>query len=168
MTGARHGRILRGRKKEHAVGTEYFPWRPRSLPAASEFPSHSWESESSVHEQGEPGRGPSRIALPPRPRGPLPGWLPGLPRPRGTKGHGTPISAPKMQQDRQFTAPGAYPRCSHQQPLLQGPVRLFRTWENSSETRHGRGAVMGGCGGGSPRRQSSLTPGRAGETLGLF
>lgn len=67
MTGARHGRILRGRKKEHAVGTEYFPWRPRSLPTASEFPSHSWESESTVHEQGEPIRRRPRIALPPRP-----------------------------------------------------------------------------------------------------
>ena len=41
MTGNHQGRFLCGNRKEQAVETEYFPRRPRILPATSRFPSHS-------------------------------------------------------------------------------------------------------------------------------
>ena len=125
MTGNHQGRFLCGNRKEQAVEIEYFPRRPRILPTTSRFPSHS--SELHAHEEDELGRGRSRIALPPSPRGPTQSSLQRDSDRAAPEGHDEKlISVLKMQQDQRLRAQVVYSQCNHYQPLILGPVHLFR------------------------------------------
>lgn len=138
MTGNHQGRFLCGNRKEQAVETEYFPRRPRILPTTSRFPSHS--SEPHAHEEDELGRGRSRIALPPCPRGPSQSSLLSDCDRAAPESHDEKlISVPKMQQDQRSWA-----LCIGLgfENTLQKPVTVWRVGVGARQRLSGGGIVF--------------------------